>query len=707
MSSERSHYSTDRLRNAAALIGLLLQVACSGPDPDTLNQLVMRFAGAKQTLSVGWPIATIRDDTRYVLRAPAQAPLTWATQLDDRTGNRLYTLRRKLPPELHEASALLVTPSVKIGAKWVEPPPRVIQIDRNGPVPSVEVDIGIPANPELRPVIVTARALGIDAVQLETIRIRALTIPEDARLEFSIGVVEPDWGSDPVAFSVEACKHEACETIYSHRFEPDAADRQGWRDESVSLAALAGKQRHFRFLAKRRGSEGSFSFPVWANPTVYVSQPRNPERVNVILLSIDTLRADHLTSYGYRHDTAPFIEERFGRGGTVFDHMVASATITTPSHASMFTALSPPAHGAVHGVKILPRRIPTLAEIVRRKGIDTAAFTEDGWLGVQNGFGRGFDRYVENKSSNIMDPDGQADRTFAQARAWLEANADKHFFLFLHTFQVHTPYAPPPEFQHLFLDHGDAEPGPHLEWMAQYDQEIRYTDGELERLFESIDHLRLAENTVFILTSDHGEAFMEHGVLEHGSRLDEEIVHVPLMFWGRGIPAGRRIHATTSHVDLMPTILELLGVEVPKAREGLSLAGLARGNGNPKVFERRPVFSESRLGYALGPNRVLQPFPSPSFLVRVGGLKLARYPQNDGAVHYELYDVHADPRERNDLFDPNSDASQQLIELVESYDERGKRIRAKLTGHAPAEPPEQVFLDPRQQQKLRALGYLE
>ncbi|MCH6556009.1 MAG: sulfatase-like hydrolase/transferase, partial [Chloroflexi bacterium] len=133
-----------------------------------------------------------------------------------------------------------------------------------------------------------------------------------------------------------------------------------------------------------------------------MSQPRNPERVNVILLSIDTLRADHLTSYGYRHDTAPFLEERFGRGGTVFDHMVASATITTPSHASMFTALSPPAHGAVHGVKILPRRIPTLAEIVRRKGIDTAAFTEDGWLGVQHGFGRGFADYESAMSTELL-----------------------------------------------------------------------------------------------------------------------------------------------------------------------------------------------------------------------------------------------------------------------------------------------------------------
>ena len=120
-------------------------------------------------------------------------------------------------------------------------------------------------------------------------------------------------------------------------------------------------------------------------------------------------------------------------------------------------------------------------------------------------------------------------------------------------------------------------------------------------------------------------------MLEHASRLNEEIVHVPLMFWGRGIPAVRR----------------------------------------------------------------------------VGGLKLARYPRDEGGIDYELYDVRADPHERKNLFDPDSNASRRLIELVESYDQRGERIRAKLLGGAPAEPPERVFLDPRQEQKLRALGYLE
>jgi arylsulfatase A-like enzyme len=599
-----------------------------------------------------------------------------------------------------------VKTSVKIGADWVRPPPRVIEIDRSGATPAVDIEWGIGANPRLEKVVLTAHALGIDAVDLETIETAPFQVPEGARLEFAIGVVEPDWGFDPVRFSVEACEGERCETVWSSVYEPTGADRSGWRDESVSLADFAGRKLHFRFLARRQTEEAPFSFPVWANPTVWADAPRRPGTRNVILLSIDTLRADHLSAYGYQRDTSPFIARRFAEGGTFFDHLVASATITTPSHASMFTALSPAAHGAVHGVKRLPKQIPTLAELVRHAGIETAAFTEDGWLGVEQGFGRGFNRYIENKSAHIMEPTGQADRTFGQARAWLLRNADRPFFLFIHTFQVHTPYAPPPDYQQLFLDGGDVEIPPHLEWMTKYDQEIRYTDDELAKLFETIDALGLAENTVFILTSDHGEAFLEHGLLEHGSLLTDEVVRVPLMFWGAGIPAGRRVDATVSHVDLLPTILEILGVGEPPAREGTSLLALVEGSGDGAAFDRRPVYSESRLGYALGPDRMLHDFPTPSFLVRVGDLKLARYPQKDGTMKYELYDVAADPLERHNLYHGDDERVRPLEDLLEKYDPRGERIRTRLLGGRPAEDQEPVMLDPEQEEKLRALGYV-
>jgi arylsulfatase A-like enzyme len=327
---------------------------------------------------------------------------------------------------------------------------------------------------------------------------------------------------------------------------------------------------------------------------------------------------------------------------------------------------------------------------------------------VRHGFARGFDVYRENKSANIMDPEGQADVTFGQAREWLAAHRDRRFFLFLHTFQVHTPYAPPPRYADLFGEgSGDGGDVPsHRRWMDEYDREIRYTDDELRRLFETIDALGLGGDSVFILTSDHGEAFLEHGLLEHGARLDEEVLRVPLLFWGRGVPAGRRIAAPVAHVDLLPTILELLGLEAPASADGLSLLPLLEGRGGEEALRGRALFSEARGTVALGPERSLRRFLAPAFGVRVGDRKLARYRSDDGGFRYEYYDVAADPGERHDLYESRAAEAADLRALVDGYEARSLAQRRRLGRGEPA-PPERVFLDPRQEEKLRALGYLE
>jgi arylsulfatase A-like enzyme len=309
-----------------------------------------------------------------------------------------------------------------------------------------------------------------------------------------------------------------------------------------------------------------------------------------------------------------------------------------------------------------------------------------------------------------MDPEGQADVTFGQAREWLAGHRDRRFFLFLHTFQVHTPYAPPPRYADLFGDAeaagGDGDTPSHLRWMAEYDREIRYTDDELRLLFEAIDALRLGEDTVFILTSDHGEAFLEHGLLEHGARLDEEVLRVPLLLWGRGVPAGRRIAAPVAHVDLMPTILELLGLAAPASAEGLSLVPLLEGRGGEEALRGRALFSEARGTASLGPERSLRRFLAPAFGVRVGDRKLARYRTDDGGFRYEYYDLGADPVERRDLYGSRAGEAADLRALVDGYEERSLAQRRRL-GRGEAARPERVFLDPRQEDKLRALGYLE
>jgi arylsulfatase A-like enzyme len=694
----------------------ILALACDAPRvPHELvmkpvHRLVDASLALGGPLTLDHPTATVRDETRYVLRVPQRKTLLWPKKLEDRSGNRILIRRQPLPEAFRDARALLVMPRVKVGQEWLEPPPEVRRVSSGSGPPSVLLEIPIPANPGRKKVVVTALAYAIDLADLTRLETPPVEIPQAAELEFGIGLLEPDWGWDPVEFSVRACEGDRCETLFAESFDPSGADGATWRDRRVSLAALAGRTLAFRFEATRLAEEAPFSFPVWANPTVYAPAPRDDRHPNVILLSIDTLRADHLGSYGYRHDTAPFIDERFARGGTVFDTQVAAATITTPSHASMFTSLSPVVHGTTDGMKLLPKNIPTLAERVRHAGLDTAAITENGWLGVLHGFGRGFDAFGENKSPNIMDPDGQVDVTFAQARRWLRRNRDKHFFLFLHTFQVHTPYAPPERYAELFAEHETGrieESSPsHLRWMAQYDREIRYTDDELRRLFRTIDRLELGRDTVFILTSDHGEAFLEHGVLEHGSRLDDEVVRVPLMFWGKGIAAGRRIGVPVAHIDLMPTILELLGIPQPPALEGLSLSGLLRESGDEVAFAGRPLYSESRGTVMLGADREMQTFLAPAFLVRVGDRKLARYRTEHGGFRYEYYDVAADPLEAVDLYPSRAEEARDLWKLLETHEQRGRELRARIDRDAPA-GTQRVILDPKQEEKLRALGYLQ
>lgn len=695
------------------LAGLALCLGCAGgelPEGTALvpvHRFVHADGGMEEPLSLSLPRASIHDDTRYVLRAPVEGTVIFGRKLEDLSGNRLLRQSEALPPNLREARQVLVLPRVKVGATWLEPPPQLLQARRHERYSSVRVEIPIPANPERRPVQISARGYGLDLMDLENLSTPAVEIPQGAWLEFAIGVLEPASGFDPVEFRVRACRGKDCETIFVGTFDPAGPDGGHWQDQRVSLTALAGGTRSFRFEARRLAQDAPFSLPLWANPTLYAPEARGADERNVILLSVDTLRADHLSSYGYVHDTAPFMQERFGERGTVFETLVAAATITTPSHATMFTSLTPVTHGTIDGLHVLPKNLPTLAEWVLHQGRTTAAITEDGWLSIRHGFGRGFESFVENRSANIMDPEGQVDRTFAQARAWLTRNRDKRFFLFLHTFQVHTPYAPPARYDDLFAEHEgeriDENSPSQLRWMAEYDREIRYVDDELRLLFETLDALDLGRDTVFILVSDHGEAFLEHGVLEHGSRLDEEVVRVPLLMWGAGIPAGRRIQVPVAHLDLMPTILDFLRLPAPPGIQGLSLRPVLDG-GDDASFTNRPLYSESRGTMSLGPDRSIKIFEPPAFLVRIGDRKLTRYRNEGDGLSYEYYDLASDPEERRDLYRSHADEAADLFELLESYEERGRALRARIDR---GEPDSQaVELDPRQEEKLRALGYL-
>jgi arylsulfatase A-like enzyme len=426
--------------------------------------------------------------------------------------------------------------------------------------------------------------------------------------------------------------------------------------------------------------------------------PRDATARNVILVSLDTLRADHLASYGYRHDTAPFIDATFARGGTLFERCVASATTTMASHMTMFTSLPPSVHGVGLDAPVaLPSSIAPLPELLQAAGFTTGAITEDGWVTLKR-FGRGFDTYQENTGPDLMEPKGQVDVTFGQAKAWLTQHRDERFFLFLHTYQVHYPYVPPPEYAGLFDDPGAAPPGFAAD-AANYDREIRFVDDTFRDLFATLRALALDDETIIVVTSDHGEEFGEHGCQYHGPHLYEEVAHVPLLMWGPGIPAGRRIAEPVGLLDLLPTILDLAGVAIPAHAMGRSLVpALASGHADP---DRR--LSTEAWGLLNCGGHV---YKAPGVSIRVGARKIARY-DRDGAVAYELYDLAADPGERRNLYDATT--AGVLKDLVDGYrDDCRKRAAAfRGGGGAPEPEPSDAAIGAEQHEKLRALGYVE
>jgi arylsulfatase A-like enzyme len=556
---------------------------------------------------------------------------------------------------------------------------------------SVRLDAPIdhPAGAELEVQVVAYRPPGTPTTECRT---RSLDLPAMGSLDVAFGILEAARGLGAVRFTIDVCDEaERCSTLFDETVDPAADESAAWHERRLALGAHGGGRRSFRF---RTTDQAGHSLPVWAHPTLLAPAPTHVP--NLLLVSIDTLRRDHLDLYGYPRETAPSLG-RFATRGTVFDGLVAEAGTTDPSHMTMFTSLPALVHGVAGGLTVPRVPLATLAEAFRGAGYRTAAFTEDGPLAHDRGFALGFDAYGENKSASLMNPTGQVDRTFGQVRRWIARHADEPFFVFAHTFQVHAPYSPPGPYRRFFTgplkqrrrrSQGDVP-------ARQYDREIRYVDDELARLIEWLERRGLLARTLIVILSDHGEEFYEHGVLGHAALPWEEILRVPLVMVGPGVPAGRREPALVHHLDLMPTLLALANVPAPGPLYGRNVASWTADAGTARGQE--PLFSAS---WALPRGMVW-----PALTVRRGDLKLIRHRDARGQ-HDRVFDLRADPREQHALRDPEIESA--LAKLLDEWtaaaaeDARRRRASAATPG-APAAPG----FDPEREDKLRSLGYLE
>lgn len=307
-----------------------------------------------------------------------------------------------------------------------------------------------------------------------------------------------------------------------------------------------------------------------------------PSRPSVLLIVIDTLAADHMSCYGYERETTPSIDSLAG-SGTLWSNAQAQAPWTLPSMATILTGLTVRTHGcrqygdACYG---LDPELPTLATILRDEGYRTAAFVNITYLGEDYGLNKDFQHFCYHEEGN-----GRAGETVDSLLAWMDGDDfGQPFFVFFHLFDPHLPYDPPEGFDRTYEPDGTRNvtrwrqdltgqwyPRQHL--MNLYDGEIRWTDSQIGRLLAEIRQRGLEEDLIVVLCSDHGEEFLEHGDWGHGPNLYQTSIHVPLMMSGPGIASGITDSTTAGQLDILPTLLTLLEIQVPERAEGMDLFG--------------------------------------------------------------------------------------------------------------------------------------
>ena len=436
---------------------------------------------------------------------------------------------------------------------------------------------------------------------------------------------------------------------------------------------------------------------------------------NVILLSLDSLGARYLSANGYAAQTSPRLDALIADSFS-FDRAYAQYPATLVSHGSLFTARYPRHHG-----RYLATSAPlvTLVQEIAHAGYWTAAFTENAWVSSAFGFARDFDRYADGVERGAVAVLGDAPGTFAHAGDWLaEHGKSERFFLFVHTYEVHSPYLPraresraladaltpgdtrsfePRAMNLALIAHNQEREAMSDRDLRRYEAlhagEIRDLDDSLGEFLDRLGQLGLLDDVLLVVTSDHGEQFGQHGRVEHGESLHERVLHVPLLFRWPGHIAPGRSRLLAQSIDVMPTVLDLLGLALPGGIDGRSLAPVLRGE--VAALEERPAFAELQSDSSTCRDWV---GPGPCRLGRyaVRGERY-KYLSSELPRYERLYDVEADPDERTDLAAAHPDELARHRALLVDYLES-----------APADRPQTASeIEDATLERLRALGYLD
>jgi len=541
---------------------------------------------------------------------------------------------------------------------------------------------------------------------------------KDPALRFALGVLRQGWveGGNPVRFRVHAKTDGRLgrDLVFDTILDPVGnVYHRTWQDHTVDLSAHAGSRVQLTFTTEdleRDGRHDTGDSAVWAHPLIHLGGDGSP--AGVVLILVDTLRADHLSGHGYPLRTTPHLDRWAGRG-TTFGQAVSSSCWTAPAVASLFTGRHPYGHGVRTKYALeLGEDAETLAERFLGRGFFTGAISDNLLIIPGNGYAQGFQTFLvhpwdrlERGARNVSD----------RAIAWLEQNGERPFFLYLHYMDPHGSYTPeapydagPPEMPgeiRDFVEQGDcgmvtkqirSDAGFRLSAKEQqrlidlYDGEIAAADFHIARVLAWLERAGRLDHTLVVVLADHGEGFGEHQVYSHAHTLHDEEVMVPLLIIppaGTEAVRGARHGGVVRMVDLAPTILDLTGLAPAGDADGRSLAGIVLGgeHGSMAVEAYCEMAPWARPGAPLQPESAL----------RTSGMKLMYHP---GLDRYRLFDLLADPYEQIDIYDGGAAGTlvtglgRHLTAAAEAGTERGDQVGD---------------LDAGQRERLQALGYME
>lgn len=456
---------------------------------------------------------------------------------------------------------------------------------------------------------------------------------------------------------------------------------------------------------------------------------------NLIVITIDALRADHLGCYGYSRNTSPFIDS-LADEGIIFENAFSNSSYTRESVAVLFTGRLPSGNGCTGWLGTPPTTIKSMGQLFQEAGYQTALLSSSHQLKHRH-FHTGFNQ-VEVLSSK-WGISGNGPKLTARAAAFAEKNRDRKFFMYLHYLDPHGPYDPPPEFYkrfknkifprplflykdvrkkcHLLIQEGFGPGEDRFEDLVlRYDAEIAFVDRSIESLFRRLRELNLHNNTLVVITADHGEEFLEHDFVEHAWTLYNESLHVPLIFWAPGMIAAERIDSMVSTVDILPTLLHLK--KIPHQRDDLDGTSLFQYKNGELFFTppTKPFITETLIQHRsliraivkdnrkyIAARRWLTPQQRPGVLPRTKEIELNPEFHLDiwgPIVHEEFFDLSADPGETRSL--PLDKKGRELREILAQYEADCQQNGSKPDQSSEKKtPPSKKDLE-----KLKTLGYL-